>query len=226
MEQQPIGQQPIVQAQSVPMVKKDYYLSFFTGILIGLLFLPILRAAKPEIYTQIWIFIVPFFFLATPFGLAVTHLISRKIAVFWQIGKFAVTGVLNFCVDLGILSLETFLFSAYLNIDAKDAAWLGITYYSLYKAVSFIIANINSYFWNKYWTFHQEEGKKTEFAQFFVVSLIGFFINVVFASGVFKYVHPIGNLTSDQWGLIGAMVGSIAGLVWNFAGYKFIVFKK
>lgn len=214
-------------ATTQPMVKKDYYLSFLAGALVGLLFLPILRAAKPDIYARAWLFVVPFFFLATPFCLAVMHLISRKIPVFWQIGKFAVTGALNFCVDLGVLSLLTFLFSVYLNIGAKDVVFVGITFYSLYKSASFIIANINSYFWNKYWTFHQEEGgKKTEFAQFFVVSLIGFFINVAFASGVFKYVHPFGSLSLDQWGLIGAMVGSIAGLVWNFVGYKFIVFKK
>ena len=215
------------QTQAIPMVKKDYYLSFLAGILVGLLFLPILRAAKPDIYARAWLFVVPFFFLATPFGLAVTHLISRKIPVFWQIGKFAVTGALNFCVDLGILSLLTFAFGAYFKIGARDIALVGIAYYSLYKAASFIIANINSYFWNKYWTFHQEEdGKKTEFIQFFIVSLIGFFINVIFASGVFKYVNPIGGFSLDQWGLIGAMVGSIAGLVWNFVGYKFIVFKK
>ena len=213
-----------------PMVKKDYYLSFFAGALIGLLFLPILKAAKPDLYEKTFLFIVPFFFIATPFGLAITHLISRKIPVFWQLGKFIVTGVLNFCVDLGILTLLTFFFVAYFKINAKDLVISGVsflTFYSLYKAASFVIANINSYFWNKYWTFHQEAGKKTtEFTQFFVVSLIGFFINVAVASFVFKYFSTIGNLSSNQWGLIGAMAGSIAGLAWNFLGYKFIVFKK
>jgi putative flippase GtrA len=216
-------------AQPIVMVKKDYYLSFLAGALVGLLFLPILRAAKPELYSTVYLFVVPFFFLATPFCLAIMHLISRKIPVFWQLGKFAVTGALNFCVDLGILSLLTFFFLSSFRVSAKSLVFSGVsflTFYSLYKATSFIIANINSYFWNKYWTFHQGEGKKTEFVQFFVVSIIGFIINVAFASVVFKYIPPMGGLSLDQWGLIGAVVGSVAGLAWNFVGYKFIVFKK
>jgi putative flippase GtrA len=62
--------------------------------------------------------------------------------------------------------------------------------------------------------------------QFFVVSLIGFVINVAMASYVFKSVGPLAGLNSDQWGLIGAAAGSVAGLAWNFIGYKFVVFKK
>ncbi|HPN96564.1 MAG TPA: GtrA family protein [Candidatus Moranbacteria bacterium] len=212
-----------------PMLKKDYYLSFLAGLLIGLLFLPILNAAKPELYGKISWFIIPIFFIGAPFGLAICHILSRKIPVLWQLGKFAVTGVLNVCVDLGTLSLLTFIFANYLGISAKNLVVTGVsflTFYSLFKAASFIVANINSYFWNKHWTFHQEEDKKTEFFQFFIVSVVGFFINVFFASVVFKYVSPVAGLNLDQWGLIGAIIGSLAGLIWNFLGYKFIVFKK
>jgi putative flippase GtrA len=212
-----------------PMSKKDYYLSFLAGLLIGLLFLPILKAAKPELYSKFSLYIVIFFFIGAPFGLVVFHMISRKIAVFWQLGKFAVTGFLNFCVDLGILSLLTFIFKGYFNIDAKRIAIVGLsflTFYSIYKTISFIIANINSYYWNKYWTFEHGGDKKSEFFQFFIVSLIGLVVNVFFASIVFKFVSPVAGLNLDQWGLIGAVVGSAMGLAWNFIGYKFIVFKK
>lgn len=213
-----------------PMSKKDYYLSFLAGLLIGLLFLPILKAAKPELYSKFSLFIIPFFFIGAPFGLAVCHLLAQKIAVFWQLGKFAVTGALNFCVDLGILSMLTFVFKSFFNIGAKDLVITSLTFltfYSLFKATSFIIANINSYYWNKYWTFHAGEDKKSEFVQFFIVSVIGFAVNVLFASAVFKIGSAANaNLSTDQWGLLGAVVGSIAGLAWNFIGYKFIVFKK
>lgn len=211
------------------MFNKNSFKGFFAGLFIGLLFLPILYAAKPALYEKFSLFIIPFFIIATPFGLAIAHMISRKIAVVWQIGKFGVTGVLNFCVDLGILSLLTFLVAKYFQIGARDVVFSGIaflTFYSIYKSFSFIMANINSYFWNKYWTFHKEGDKKNEFFQFFIVSLIGFFVNVFFASVVFKYVPPVAGLNVEQWGLMGAVVGSIAGLVWNFLGYKFIVFKK
>jgi len=55
------------------------------------------------------------------------------------------------------------------------------------------------------------------------VSIIGFIVNVVVASLVFK---SVAGFSAGQAGLLGAMVGSIAGLAWNFVGYKFIVFKK
>lgn len=209
-----------------PVSKKDYYLSFFSGLLIGLLFLPVLYAAKPDLYAKLKLFAIPFFVISVPFGLAIAHLISRKIAVVWQIGKFGVTGVLNVLVDMGVLSLLTFAFRDYFSIDSKAVVFSGLaffTFYSIFKATSFIVANINSYFWNKYWTFHEGEDKKNEFLPFFIVSVIGFLVNVIVASLVFK---SIAGFSADQAGLIGAAAGSIAGLVWNFLGYKFIVFKK
>ena len=208
------------------MSKKDYFLSFLAGFLIGLLFLPVLYAAKPELYAKFSLFIIPFFVIATPFGLAITHLVSKKIAVIWQVGKFGVTGVLNVLVDMGTLSLLTFIFRNYFSVDSKTVL-LGflsfLTFYSIFKSISFIVANINSYLWNKYWTFGQESGKSTEFIQFFIVSVVGFLINVLVASLVFK---SVSGFSTDQAGLIGAAAGSIAGLAWNFLGYKFIVFKK
>ena len=212
-----------------PMSKKDYYLSFLAGLLIGLLFLPVLSAAKPDLYARINLFVVPFFFLACPFGLAIAHMIGKKIAVIWQLGKFGVTGVLNVLVDLGVLSLLTFFFRSSFQIDSKAAVFASLsifTFYSIFKSLSFIVANINSYFWNKYWTFHAEGGKNTEFIQFFIVSIVGFLVNVIVASLVFKAIAASVGLSADQAGLIGAACGSIAGLAWNFVGYKFIVFKK
>ena len=63
--------------------------------------------------------------------------------------------------------------------------------------------------------------------QFFAVSVVGFLINVFVASVVFNIiVGSIVTMTGGQLGLIGAIAGSIAGLVWNFVGYKLWVFKK
>lgn len=215
-----------MEPQTQPMTRRDYLLGSLAGFLIGLLFLPVLSAAKPEIYDMVYMGIIPFFLLATPFGLAVAHVISRKIPVIWQIGKFGVTGVLNVLVDLGVLSILTYFFRTYYSADSKTVVLGFITVYSLYKAASFITANINSYLWNKHWTFNKEGGKSAEFIQFFIVSVVGFGINVLVASIVFKAVASSMGISADQAGLIGAAMGSIVGLVWNFAGYKFIVFKK
>jgi putative flippase GtrA len=212
----------------IRITQKDYYFSIAAGLLIGLLLLPVLKAASPALYAKIYLIIVPFFLFATPVGLRIAFFIGKKIAIIYQIAKFALIGVLNTLVDLGILALLTFIFRSLFEISSTSAIVGAITFYSLYKSLSFIIANINSYLWNKYWTFEQGGKKQTrsEFLQFFAVSVIGFLINVFVASFVFKIVlGSLIGLSSDQLGLIGAAAGSIAGLVWNFIGYKLWVFK-
>ena len=165
--------------------------------------------------------------------LVVAKMISRKIAIIWQIGKFGVIGVLNTLVDIGSLALITFLLRSSAGLDPKKELFfisgVAITIYSIYKAITFIIANINSYFWNKYWTFEQGAAKKTraQFFQFFIVSLIGFIVNVLVASIVYKSLDILlPGTTDDQKGLLAAAAGSILGMAWNFIGYKFIVFKE
>lgn len=210
------------------MTKKDYIFGITAGFLIGLLALPVLRAIKPEIYGKFYLLIIPFFFIFTPLGLLVANYIGKKIAVVWQIGKFGAIGVLNTLVDWGILAALIFTFREYFKIESNNIIFYGVTFYSIYKSISFIVANINSYYWNKYWTFVSGGVQKTksQFLQFFVISMVGFGINVGIASYVFKSISPVGGLNFDQWGIIGAAVGSIAGLAWNFIGYKFIVFKE
>lgn len=217
---------------SVSLTRKDYVFGVLSGLLIGLLFLPILKAAKPDLYDKFAVLVVPFFLIGTPAGLVVASIISKKISIIWQIAKFGVIGVLNTLVDIGSLALITFLLRSSSGLDPKKellvVSGIAITVYSIYKAITFIIANINSYFWNKYWTFNQNPEKKThaQFLQFFAVSIVGFIINVLVASIIFKTLGTFSMFTEDQQGLLGAAAGSIVGLVWNFIGYKFIVFKE
>lgn len=224
MKQQEQGHAEIV------MTGKDTAFSTAAGVLIGLLLMPTLRSAKPEIYDMLKFWLVPLFTIGTPFGLYIAYLFSKKLLFLWQFAKFFVTGVMNALVDLGTLSLMTFLFRQNFRIEAGDVMLsfgFVITFYSLYKATSFIIANVNSYYWNKFWTFHKGGSAQTaEFAKFFIVSVIGFVINVIVASIVFGIGKSMPVMNSDQWGLIGAAAGSVAGLFWNFIGYKFVVFKK
>lgn len=223
----------------IKITQKDYRFALAAGLLIGLLLLPILKTNRPEIFAKFWLVIVPFFLLATPLGLRIAFLLGKKIAVIYQIAKFGIIGVSNVLVDLGVLALVTFLFSTKFDINSNTAIIGVVTFYSLFKAISFIVANISSYFWNKYWTFDQgkKQQTKSEFLQFFAVSLVGFLINVTVASIAFKLIAssylsalPIKISLSDiqlaQIGTLSAAVGSIVGLAWNFIGYKLWVFKK
>lgn len=129
--------------------------------------------------------------------------------------KFVLVGFLNTAIDFGVLNLLIF--------TSGEASGI---YFSIFKAVSFAAANINSYVWNRLWVFESEQ-KKTgkEYAKFLVISVVGAFINVGIASLVVNFVPIQFGLSATPWANVGAAAGTAAGLFWNFFGYKFVVFK-
>ena len=146
--------------------------------------------------------------------------LCKKYPTVPQFVKFALIGFMNFFVDLAILNLLMF----------ASGLSAGI-YYTVFKAISFLFAVTFSYFFNKYWTFRDK--KKTDqgrqFSQFLFVSFIGMIINVSTASIVVNYIAPqisFITLAPKLWGNLGAVGGAATGLIWNFLGYKFWVFKK
>jgi putative flippase GtrA len=141
----------------------------------------------------------------------------EKLRILWQFAKFLLIGTLNTFVDLGVLNALIFLSGI-----ASGA------YFSLFKTISFVVANINSYFWNKHWTFENEGSKKMprEFGIFLAVSIGGLLINVAVASLVVNTIGPQFGLSSEIWANVGGICASFIGMAWNFVGYKIVVFKK
>ena len=209
------------------MSRRDCYIGSLSGFLIGLLTLPVLKTANTDLFLKIEYIVIPFFLIGTPAGLAIVKAISHRVAIIWQIGKFVVVGILNTLVDWGTLTLLILSFRKYIDVEPTYNIMYGITIYTCYKSTSFVAAVINSYYWNKYWTFAEPNGKSanTDFFKFLVASIIGLGINVGGSTYVFGYVKPI-SFNIDQWALIGAAVGTLLALTWNFFIYKCIVFKK
>jgi len=156
-------------------------------------------------------------------GMVIALAFKKRLAVLYQFAKFILVGGLNFLIDLGVLNL---LIS---TSGIKAGVW-----YSVFKGISFLIATANSYFWNKLWTFqpltsllHNNEVKNAnkEFGQFLMVSIVGFLINVGVASLIVNIIGSPLTVKPEIWANVGAMTGSIAGLMWNFIGYKLIVFR-
>ncbi len=201
------------------LTKKDYLLISIIGFLFGLLLLPILKNLEFDFFEFNFINIAAIVFGFAIFAnvaLFAAFLVGKKIPVVLQFAKFAAVGALNTLLDLGILNLLIYLsgFSA------------GI-YFSLFKGCSFIIANINAYFWNRYWTFGaQGSANIREFIQHLTVSVVGFLINVGLASFVVNIIGPLGGISLERWANVGALSAVAASLVWNFIGYKIFVFKK
>jgi len=149
-------------------------------------------------------------------GMWLASILGKRLFIIYQASKFLLVGILNTLIDLGVLN--------FLILVSGTASGLS---FSLFKGASFLVAVVNSYFWNKFWTFEKKETTKApkEFAQFFVVALIGLGINVLIASFVVNVIGPQFGLSEKIWANLGAIAATFFGMTWNFLGYKFIVFK-
>ena len=192
--------------------KRDVALSLIAGFLVAVLFL--ISAKNLDVTLPFNKYLLPVIFpILALIGLYTLFRISRIWRpVAFQFGKFFIVGGLNTFMDLGILNLLIFLTDITHGI-----------FFSVFKAVSFILTVINSYFWNKLWTFDKREGS---FILFFLVTLGSFLINVSIASFLVNYIGAPDGLSPKLWDNIEALRSLLFVLTWNFLGMKIFVFKK
>jgi len=133
-----------------------------------------------------------------------------------QFSKFVVIGFMNTAIDFTILNLLMW--------------WTGIysgTSIILLNIISFSIAVFNSYFWNKYWTFRDlDKVEAKEFSQFILVTLIGLAINSSIVYGITTLISPMFGISPELWANLAKVAATGFSLIWNFIGYKFIVFNR
>ena len=201
--------------------KTDVLLAFVIGSISALIIVLIAKNLVVEIPAiEIALQFKNIFILAFPLAcgafLIASYYISRIISVVYQFAKFMLVGGLNFMIDMGVLNFLIF----YTGISA------GLTQ-SAFKGFSFIVAVINSFVWNKFWTFGRTKTRTVgkEFFQFLLVSTIGFIINVGVDYVLVNMIYPFGGLQAKSWAQFSAMIAAIVALFWNFVGYKFIVFE-
>ncbi len=207
------------------MTKKDLRNVTIVGALVGLLFQPIadnlikgsgflLKLAggqAPTSSLRIEIFL--FFLLLAPFALFVASVLGRWRPVLYQFAKFAAVGTLNTFINFGVLNLQSLLFS----ITSGP-------FISIFATVSFFLATTNSFFWNKFWTFGARgKSQAGETAKFYIISIGGWALDVSAVYLVVNFSHP-GAISPQIWLNIGGLAGVAAAFLWNFLGYKYVVF--
>jgi len=133
-----------------------------------------------------------------------------------QFSKFFLIGMLNTGIDFGVLNLLMRLFGIY-----EGNGIIPI------KATAFFVANINSYFCNKYWTFKQgqQEHAAQEYSKFLIISGVALGIHLLVVYSMTTYIPPM-IVGKELWANLANCLASGLALIWNFIGYKFIVFKK
>lgn len=65
-----------------------------------------------------------------------------------------------------------------------------------------------------------------EFTKFMVVSVIGTFINSSVVGLVTGFIPPLFGTNPELWANLAKVAATAVALVWNFTGYKLLVFKK
>ena len=199
------------------MDKKNLTLALIASALITVLVIPtIANLPLPESIASLGTIGVAIILGILSFvGYLTAEFLGGWVGLFKQLGRFAIVGVLNTIVDFAVLNvlIKAFNITGGFTID-------------LFKGMSFVVAVINSYYWNKYWTFQVEKKTRSEFLEFIGVSLIGFGLNVGAFHTIVNIIDPISGITPGAWANLGALAGTIIGLIWNFLGYKLIVFKK
>lgn len=206
----------------MPLRFRDLAFAAINGLFIGLL--------TPIIFDNLGAKIpVPYFVFALAIaiicviGVAVGYFIAsriEKLHFVFQLAKFGLVGVTNTIVDIGIFNVFIFLTDI-----ATGNIVLG------FKFVSVNAAIINSYVWNKFWSFGKknqqtEEERRKELTHFWLVSVVGLVLNAGITWAMVNLIGAQGSITDKAWATVASACASIAVLTWNFLGYKFFVFKK
>lgn len=136
--------------------------------------------------------------------------------LFFQLLRFGIVGGLNTGIDFAITNALSYV--------------TGITGGSRIipiKGIAFLAANVNSYLLNKKWTFNDHssgEGAK-KFSVYLSVSIIGALINISTVYLITTYTEPMFGLSDTKWLNVANLAATALSLVWNFVGYKLIVFR-
>jgi putative flippase GtrA len=204
------------------MNKKDFWLAVVIGAAVGLLAQPMLSTlggplAKLGIGngfgSRAGFFV--FFLVLAPFALFIAYLIGKAWGVIYQFAKFAAVGSLNSFIYFGVLNLLIAMTGI-----AKGAP------YALFILLGFLLSTTNSFFWNKFWTFHSgDKASAGQAVSFYAIAAGGALLNTGAASFLVNYVaHP--SISDNLWANVGALVGIGVSFLWNFLGYKYFVFAK
>jgi len=196
--------------------------SIILGLISGVFLVIVLSSLEKDVavfskFLKYKPFIVLFVCLCLIIWVYGFYFFASKRATALQFGKFSAVGQSNAAIDIGVLNL-LILFT---NIDS------GI-HFSVFKGTSFVFAIVNSFLWNKFWSFESKEkdGMGKQFIKFMGVALVGLLINVSVASFVVNYVGPQWGLSTRIWANVGVLSSVVFNIIWDFYGYKVLVFKK
>ncbi len=167
-----------------------------------------------SLYKLLLYYVLP---LVSLICLWLAYLIGKKLLFVYQAAKFLLIGAFAAVVDIKIFQLSTWLFSLSIIVSPL-----------IPKAISFLIATFAKYWGNKHWAFekHGKESIKKEVIQFFTITFVGLALDVASFYYFTKVLGPQFQAPVKVWTELSIILAALSAALWNFLGYKFIVFKK
>ena len=196
------------------MKKIDVILALVTGEVLAWFFYGFLKDyIKIEFLGWILAILMP---ILAIIGLWISWVLGKRYLFIFQAAKFLLIGALATLIDLGVFKFLDFTFMGTALTDM------------VFKGISFLVATFAKYWGDKFWAFEKMEKTKMgmEITQFYIVTVIGLGINVGVFSLIVTAIGPQFGIVIDTWKTISVLTAAIIVAVWNFLGYKFIVFKR
>ena len=169
-------------------------------------------------YKWLLYLILPIFSL---FCLWLAYSVGKKLLFVFQAAKYFLIGIFVTVVDLKLFELLLWIFSLF----AIPVVFITPI---ISKGISFLISTYIKYWGNKHWTFEKsgKEGIGQEFFQFVIVTVVGLGLDVGSFFYFVKIMGPQLGASEDVWIKLSVILAALVAAVWNFLGYKFMVFKK
>ena len=120
-----------------------------------------------------------------------------------EAARYAVVGALNTLIGIGVFSLCVY----FLRLDP-----------GLSNAASYAIGLVNSFVWNRKWTFKSQEKPARQVAPFLAVFAFSFLAQYL----VFTVMKDLFHLEPIQAYLLGMVVYTVSG----YSGNKLLTFRK
>ena len=149
-----------------------------------------------------------------------------------QVGKFTSVGILNTVIDIAILNILVFF-------GLKAVLTIGQNQYPVANIIAVSCAMVNSFIWNRRWTFgSKEKAVLPQVIKFLLITLIAsYLIQQIVLSQLYyrfdlldKFAEILAGIipkTQDFFKLNISKAFAVLGAgIWNFLGYKFFVFRK